>query len=59
MAFRLLHRPEGSSVTLLFRMMLLDYQCLYPLISGSSVSGTWLKLFSKKGSLSGKEQVPF
>lgn len=25
------------------------------LISGSSVFGTWLKLFSKKGSLPGKE----
>lgn len=28
-------------------------------ISGGSVPGTGLKLFSRKGSLSGKEQVPF
>lgn len=40
-------------------MMLLDYQCPYSVISGSSVSGTGLNLFSKKGSLSRKEQVPF
>jgi len=44
---------------LLFRMMLLDYQCPYSMICGSSVSDTCLKLFSKKGSLSGKEHVPF
>ena len=40
-------------------MMLLHYQCPYSVISGRSVCGTWLKLFSKKGSLSGKGASAF
>lgn len=38
-------RDHGA---LLFKRILLDYQCPYSVISDGPISGAWLKLFSKK-----------